>query len=72
MNSLGIVFGVSMILPGIMPLPVVACILLIMGSLLFVLASVLRKAAIMEATRRTTGNLITFEARPCMGAFGLH
>ncbi len=50
MNSLGIVFGVSMLLPGLLSLPVVACILLIMGSLLFVLASVLRKAAIMEAT----------------------
>ena len=50
MNSLGIVFGVSMILPGLMPLPVVACILLIMGPLLFVLASLMRKAAIMEAT----------------------
>ncbi len=50
MNSLGIVFGVSMLLPGLLSLPVVASILLIMGSLLFVLASVLRKAAIMEAT----------------------
>ncbi len=50
MNSLGIVFGVSMILPGIMPLPVVACILLIMGPLFFVLASLLRTVAIMEAT----------------------
>ena len=50
MNSLGIVFGVSMILPGIMPLPVVACILLIMGPLFFVLAALLRTVAIMEAT----------------------
>jgi len=50
MNSLGIVFGVSMLLPGLLSLPVVASILLIMGSLLFVLASVLRKAAIMEAS----------------------
>jgi hypothetical protein len=48
MNSLGIVFGVSMLLPGLLSLPVVASILLIMGSLLFVLASVLRKAATME------------------------
>ena len=72
MNSLGIVFGVSMLLPGLMPLPVVACILLVMGPLLFVLASLLRTVAIMEAYRRTAGNLITHEARPCMGAFGLH
>jgi hypothetical protein len=50
MNSLGIVFGVSMILPGIVPLPVVACILLIMGPLFFVLAALLRTVAIMEAT----------------------
>jgi hypothetical protein len=50
MNSLGIVFGVSMILPGIMPIPVVACILLIMGPLFFVLAALLRTVAIMEAT----------------------
>jgi hypothetical protein len=50
MNSLGIVFGVSMLLPGLMPLPVIGCILLIMGPMLFVLASLLRKVAIMEAT----------------------
>jgi hypothetical protein len=50
MNSLGIVFGISMILPGLLSLPVVACILLIMGPLLFVLASLLRSAALMEAT----------------------
>ncbi len=50
MNSLGIVFGVSMLLPGLLPLPVIGCILLIMGPLLFVLASLLRKVAIMEAT----------------------
>jgi hypothetical protein len=50
MNSLGIVFGVSMLLPGLMPLPVVACILLIMGPLILVLASLLRKAEIMEVT----------------------
>ncbi len=50
MNSLGIVFGVSMLLPGLMPLPVVACILLVMGPLLFVLASLLRTLEIMEAT----------------------
>jgi hypothetical protein len=50
MNSLGIVFGVSMILPGLLSLPVVACILLVMGPLLFVLAFLLRTVAIMEAT----------------------
>jgi hypothetical protein len=50
MNSLGIVFGISMILPGLLSLSVVACILLIMGPLLFVLASLLRSAALMEAT----------------------
>lgn len=50
MNSLAIVFGISMLLPGFLSLPVVACILLIMGPLLFVLASLMRKASIMEAT----------------------
>ncbi len=50
MNSLAIVFGISMLMPGLLALPVVACILLIMGPLLFVLASLMRKAAIMEAT----------------------
>ncbi|MCX5872245.1 MAG: hypothetical protein NTY51_03280, partial [Deltaproteobacteria bacterium] len=50
MNSLAIVFGISMLLPGFLSLPVVACILLIMGPLLFVLVSLMRKAAIMEAT----------------------
>lgn len=50
MNSLAIVFGISMLLPGLLALPVVACILLIMGPLLFVLASLLRKVATMEAT----------------------
>ena len=35
MNSLGIVFGVSMIFPGLLSLPVVAWILLITGPLLF-------------------------------------
>ncbi len=50
MNSLAIVFGLSMLLPGLLALPVVACILLIMGPLIFLLASLMRKAAIMEAT----------------------
>jgi hypothetical protein len=50
MNSLAIVFGVSMIVPGLLSLPVVACVLLIMGPLLFVLASLMRQLAIIEAT----------------------
>jgi hypothetical protein len=50
MNSLAIVFGVSMIVPGLLSIPVVACVLLIMGPLLFVLASLMRQLAIIEAT----------------------
>lgn len=50
MNFLGIIFGMSMLLPGLLSLPIVACILLIMGPLLCVLASLLRRVAMMEAT----------------------
>jgi len=49
-NSLGILFGLGMLLPGLLSLPVVACILLIMGPLLLVMGSLVQKAAIMEAT----------------------
>ena len=69
MNLLGIVFGVSMLLPGLLSLPVVACVLLIMGPLLFVPSLPIAEGGANGSDRRTTGNLITFEARLFMGAF---
>jgi len=50
LNSVTIAFGISMLLPGLVPLLVVAGILVINGPLLFILASLMQKAARMQAT----------------------
>lgn len=47
LNTLMIAFGISMIFPGLVSVLVVACILVINGPLLFILASLMRKLAIM-------------------------
>jgi len=47
LNSLMIAFGISMLLPGLVSVLVVACILVINGPILFILASLLRKLAII-------------------------
>jgi hypothetical protein len=49
-SSMNIAFGISALLPGLVPGLVVAGILLIMGPLLFILASLLQKVAGMQAT----------------------
>ena len=50
LNSVTIAFGISMLLPGLVPLLVVAGILVINGPLLFILASLMQKVAGMQAT----------------------
>ncbi|MGO9568340.1 MAG: hypothetical protein ACLP5H_12435 [Desulfomonilaceae bacterium] len=50
LNSVTIAFGISMLLPGLVPLFVVAPILVINGALLFILASLLQKVANMQAS----------------------
>jgi len=50
LSSMNIAFGISALLPGLMPLLVVASILLIMGPLLVILASLLQKVAGMQAS----------------------
>ena len=49
LNSVTIAFGISMLLPGLVPLLVVAGILVINGPLLFILASLIQKVAKMQA-----------------------
>jgi len=49
-NSVTIAFGISMLLPGLVPLLVVAGILVILGPLVFILASLLQKVARMQAS----------------------
>jgi uncharacterized membrane protein HdeD (DUF308 family) len=49
LNSVTIAFGISMLLPGLVPLLVVAGILVINGPLLFILASLMQKVAKMQA-----------------------
>lgn len=49
LNSVTIAFGISMLLPGLVPLLVVAGILVINGPLLFILASLMKKVAKMQA-----------------------
>ena len=56
-SSMTIAFGISMLLPGLVPLFVVAGILLIIGPLLFILASLLQKVARYASEWRTTGYL---------------
>ncbi|MFH1117629.1 MAG: hypothetical protein V1792_27230 [Pseudomonadota bacterium] len=48
LNSVTIAFGISMFLPGLVPLRVVASVLVINGCLLFVLAYLVQKAAKMQ------------------------
>ncbi len=49
-SAMTIAFGVFMLLPGLVPGLVVAVILLIIGPLLFIMASLIQKVAIMEAS----------------------
>jgi hypothetical protein len=49
LQSVTIAFGISMLLPGLVPLLVVAGILLINGALLFILAALMQKVARMQA-----------------------
>ena len=49
-NSVTIAFGISMLLPGLVPVLVVAGILVINGPLLFILASLMQKVARMQAS----------------------
>jgi hypothetical protein len=49
-SSMTIAFGIFMLLPGLVPLLVVAGILLIIGPLLFVMASLMQKVARMQAS----------------------
>ncbi len=49
-SSMTLAFGLFMLLPGLVPGLVVAGILLIIGPLLFILASLLQKVAVMQAT----------------------
>ncbi len=50
LNSVTIAFGISMLLPGLVPSLVVAVILLIIGPLLFIMASLIQKVAVMAAS----------------------
>jgi len=49
-NSVGIAFGISMLLPGLVPGLVAAGILVIYGPLLFILASLMQKVARLQAS----------------------
>jgi hypothetical protein len=49
-NSVGIAFGISMLLPDLVPGLVAAGILVIYGPLLFILASLIQKVAGMQAS----------------------
>lgn len=50
LNMVTIAFGISMLLPGLVPLLVVAPILVINGALLFILASLIEKVGRMQAS----------------------
>jgi len=50
LNSVTIAFGISMLLPGLVPGLVVAGILVLNGLLLFILASLIQKATTMQAS----------------------
>ena len=50
LNSVIIAFGISMLLPGLVSLPLIAGILVINGLLLFILASLMQKVTRMQAS----------------------